>query len=383
MRVNRKSDLFTHLFLFVRKLKVKGLKITPANVVDAFRSIDQIDLSNRQDFKKALQTNFVSSKDEVTVFNEIFGYFWDRFCELTPKIFFDTKEDPEDHTDIKKVSLVTPFHDKTLPPTERIVKKSISMSYSPHEAFLVKDFSEYSLEDQKNFSKEAAILISRLAMKVSRRRKHFIKGNEIDFRRTIRRTIRSGGDVIELIKRQRKIKPIKIIFLCDVSGSMDASTRFILQFIFGLQKAFSRSEAFVFSTRLTRITDVIRKFQMSTALNHIERRVPDWSGGTRLGFCLKTFNNIWGKRMAVGSSLFILFSDGWDRGDPAILEAEVKRMKIRAYKIIWINPFSGTPGFQPLTRGMQTVLPYIDHLLPANNLKSIRRLCEVLAHQLI
>ena len=382
MTAYQKGDLFTHLLLFARQLKAKGLKITPARVTDAFRSLEQIDLADRRDFLEALRANFVSSKMEFAVFSEVFRHFWGRIGELPPKKVLWADEDPEGGRDLKEGPLAE-AREEAPPPADRNGEKSFSTGYSPQEVFLVKDFKQYSPEDQTNLEKETARLISRWVMRVSRRRKPASKGQELDFRRTIRKTVSSGGEVIEFIKRQRKVKPLKIISLCDVSGSMEGSTRFTLQFIFGLQKAFRRSESFVFSTRLTRITDVVKKNQRSNALNLLRRRVQDWSGGTRLGACLKTFNEVWGKGMAAGSAVVILFSDGWDRGDPALLEAEMRRLKRRAHRVIWMNPLLGTPGYRPLTRGMQAALPFIDHFLPANDLNSLRGLGEVLADQLV
>ena len=378
----QKEDLFTHLFLFARQLKEKGLKITPARVTDAFRSLEGIDLSNRRDFAEALKANFVSSRKEFAIFSEVFRYFWGRTGDLPPKEIISADKGLEGDKDLQEGPLAAAREDAP-PPAERNDEKSLSTGYSPQEVFLVKDFNQYSLEDQGVLEKETARLISRWVMRVSRRRRPAAKGREMDFRRTIRKAVRNGGEILELVRRQRKVKPLKIISLCDVSGSMEASTRFTLQFIFGLQKAFRRSEAFVFSTRLTRITDVVKKNQRMNALTLLGRKVQDWSGGTRLGPCLKTFNEIWGKRMAAGSAVVILFSDGWDRGDPALLEAEMKRLKRRAHRIIWMNPLLGTPGYQPLTQGMRTALPYIDYFLPANDLKSLRGLEEILGDQLV
>jgi hypothetical protein len=373
------GDLFTHLLLFARRLKQEGLKITPARVTDAFRSLEGIDLSERRDFLETLQANFVSSKKEITVFKEVFNDFWGRIGERPPKKTLGADEGPEGDKDLKEGPL-SAARDEAPPPTERNGEGSFSTGYSPQEVFLIKDFNRYSLEDGTTLEKETARLISRWVMRVSRRRKAASKGKEVDFRRTLRKTFRNGGEILELVKRQRKVKPLKIISLCDVSGSMEASTRFTLQFIFGLQKAFRRSEAFVFSTRLTRITDVMKKNQRGSALPLLERRVRDWAGGTRLGACLKTFNEVWGKGMTAGSAVVILFSDGWDT---AFLETEMKRLKRRAHRVIWMNPLLGTPGYRPLTRGMQAALPYIDHFLPANDLRSLRGLGEVLAEQLV
>jgi uncharacterized protein len=375
------GDLFTHLLLFARQLKQAGLRITSARVTDAFRSLEHIDLAERRDFVEALQANFVSSKKEIAVFREVFGRFWARIGESTPKKTLWTDEGPEGDRDLKEGPL-SAAREEAPPPAEKSGDNNFSAGYSPREAFLVKDFNQYSLEDESTLERETARLISRWTMRVSRRRKAASKGEEIDFRRTIRKAVRNGGEIVELSKRQRRIKPLKIISLCDVSGSMDASTWFTLRFIFALQRTFRRSESFVFSTRLTRITDVVKKKQRGNALQILGRRVRDWSGGTRLGACLKTFNEVWGKGMAAGSAVVILFSDGWDRGNAALLEAEMKRLKRRAHRVIWMNPLLGTPGYRPLTRGMQAALPHIDHFLPANDLKSLRRLGEVLADQL-
>jgi len=376
-----RGDLFAHLLLFARQLKRSGLKITPGRVMDAFRSIEGIDVADRGDFFEVLKANFVSSKKEIAVFNEVFGYFWGRSEELPSKYALPADAGFQGEGDLEEGPLAEAREDSSAP-SQRSDEKSVSAGYSPQEVFLVKDFSRYSLEDRTALEKETTRLIARWVMRVSRRRKPASKGKEVDFRRTLRRTMRNGGEILELVKRQRKVKPLKIISLCDVSGSMEDATRFTLQFIFGLQKAFRRSEAFVFSTGLTRVTDVVKKNQRGNALTLLGRRVPDWSGGTRLGACLKTFNDIYGKGMAAGSAVVILFSDGWDRGDPAVLDAEMKRLKRRARRIIWMNPLLGSPGYRPLTRGMRAALPYIDDFLPAGNLKDLKNLGSALADRL-
>jgi hypothetical protein len=376
------GELFTRLFLFARLLRQEGLKITPARVTDAFRSLEHVDLSDRRDFLETLQANFASSKKEISVFREAFAYFWGRTGELPPKKNLWADEGPEGDKDLKEGPLSL-AREESPPPAERNGENPFSTGYSPREVFLLKDFNRYSLEDRETLELETVRIISRWVMRVSRRRKAASRGKEVDFRRTLRKAVRNGGEVLQFIRRQRRVKPLKIISLCDVSGSMDASTRFTLQFIFALQRAFCRSEAFVFSTRLTRVTDVVKKNQRGNALALLGRRVRDWSGGTRLGDCLKTFNDVWGKGLAAGSAVAILFSDGWDRGDAALLESEMKRLKRRAHRVIWMNPLLGTPGYQPLTRGMRAALPHIDHFLPAGNLKSLSGLAEVLADQLV
>jgi len=375
-----RDDLFTHLLLFARRLKERGLKITPGRVTDAFRSMESIDLSNRGDFLEALKANFVSSAKEIAIFNEVFKLFWRQKGELARKKPLPADEGFEGDGDLMEGPLAEAREDSPAP-SERSDEKGTSTGYSPREAFLVKDFSQYSLEDQAALEKETTRLLSRWVSKVSRRRRPAARGKEMDFRRTIRKTVRNGGEILELVRRRRKVKPLKIISLCDVSGSMEVSTRFTLQFIFGLQRVFRRSEAFVFSTQLTRITEIVERNRGGSALTLLGRKVRDWSGGTRLGQCLKTFNDLYGSGMAAGSAVVILFSDGWDRGDPAILEGEMKRLKRRARRILWMNPLGGTPGYKPLTRGMLAALPYIDEFLPAGNLQDLKKLGEILTNR--
>ena len=221
-------------------------------------------------------------------------------------------------------------------------------------------------------------LIAQWVMRMSRRKTPSSKGREMDFRRTIRRTVRHGGEILELVRRRPKQKPLKIIVLCDVSGSMDPALTFVLQFFFTMQRAFRNSETFVFSTRLTRITDILKRNRWPEALKAISQRVQDWSGGTRIGTCLDIFNDRYMKSLAAGSAILIFISDGWDRGEPELLAAEMKRLKRRARRIIWMNPLLSAPDYEPLCLGMRTALPYVDHFLPAHNLLALKTLGETL-----
>jgi len=146
----------------------------------------------------------------------------------------------------------------------------------------------------------------------------------------------------------------------------------------GCRRSFRKSETFVFSTRLTRITDILKRNRWAQALADISRRARDWSGGTKIGHCLKVFNERYARGMTASSSAIILISDGWDRGEPELLEAEMKRLKRRASRLIWLNPLMGTPDYRPLCQGMRTALPYVDYFLPANTLKGWKTLGDVL-----
>ncbi|GIX46946.1 MAG: hypothetical protein KatS3mg131_1157 [Candidatus Tectimicrobiota bacterium] len=173
-----------------------------------------------------------------------------------------------------------------------------------------------------------------------------------------------------------------MVVLCDVSGSMDVYTRFLLQFLYGLQNGLRGIETFVFSTRLTRITPLLRRRNVQAVLARLADTVQDWSGGTQIGACLKTFNDTLAASLVTAKTLVVLISDGWDTGDTAVLGAEMAKLRARALRVIWLNPLLGSPHYQPLCKGMQAALPYIHDFLPVHSVDSLRRFGQLVARLL-
>jgi len=380
MQGYRQGEILSHVLLFARRLKKKGLKITPGRVMGAVRSLEVIDLSNRQDFSSALRANLVSCREDLVVFDELF----EQIFRLKPELPLDPEvpagEEMAADEETGEEDLRSTSQQWELSPAEEGgEEESLSSGYSPKEALMVKEFGQFPPEDQEALDRELLRLLSQIASRVSRRRKPSPKGREIHFPRTMRKAVRYGGEILDLVRRRRKSKPMKVIVICDVSGSMDASTRFILQFFFGLQKIFPRSETLVFSTRLTRITDILRHYRWAEALTAMGKRVQDWSGGTKIGQSLRAFNERYARTLAAQSAVIILISDGWDRGDPELLDAEMKRLKRKARRVIWMNPLLASPEYRPLCQGMRTALPYVDHFLPASTLKGLKSMGEILA----
>jgi len=375
----RQGEILSHVLLFARRLKKKGLKITPGRVMDAARSLEVIDLSSRQDFSSALRANLVSSRVDLVVFDELFEQFFSLKPELALDLEAPSLEEAVSDEEMEEEDLRSTSQQWELSPAEEGGEEERPPSgYSPKEALMVKEFGQFPPQDQEALGRELLRLLSQIASRVSRRRKPSSKGREIHFPRTMRKAVRYGGEILELVRRRRKIKPMKVIVICDVSGSMDASTRFILQFFFGLQKIFPRSETLVFSTRLTRITDILRQYRWAEALTAMGKRVQDWSGGTKIGECLHAFNERYARTLAAQSAVIILISDGWDRGDAELLDAEMKRLKRKARRVIWMNPLLASPEYRPLCQGMRTALPYVDHFLPASTLKGLKSMGEIL-----
>jgi uncharacterized protein with von Willebrand factor type A (vWA) domain len=207
------------------------------------------------------------------------------------------------------------------------------------------------------------------------RRQRSGRGRRLDLRRSLRRNLRYGAELIEWPSRQFKYKPRPLVVIADISGSMERYTRLLLHFIYSLAKRLEQPvEAFVFSTRLTRITRQLQGKEIDRALEQVSNEVTDWSGGTRIGDSLKTFNFEWGRRVLGHGALVLLISDGWDRGDPVLLRGEIGRLQRSCHRLIWLNPLLGSVEYEPLTRGMQASLPYIDDFLPVHNLASLEDL---------
>jgi uncharacterized protein with von Willebrand factor type A (vWA) domain len=188
--------------------------------------------------------------------------------------------------------------------------------------------------------------------------------------------LRYGGEFLTLSWKRRKTKPRPLVILCDISGSMEQHTRMLLHFIHTISSgfAFDKVEAFLFSTRLTRITRQLAFRDVDDALDAVERQVEDWSGGTRIGEAIHKFNYTWARRVLGRGAIVMIISDGWDRGEPQALATEMERLQKSCHRLIWLNPLLGSEGFQPLTQGLVAALPYVDDFLSVRNLNSLESL---------
>jgi uncharacterized protein with von Willebrand factor type A (vWA) domain len=218
-----------------------------------------------------------------------------------------------------------------------------------------------------------------IGMRRSRRKIASPKGRFIDARKTMRKSLSTAGVPLKISERKVKMKPRSLVVICDISGSMDRYSRLLLQFIHTIENDMAKVEAFVFGTRLTRVTRVLKRRQIDEAITRVSREVQDWAGGTRIGESIETFNQEYARRVLRNGAVVLIISDGWDRGDPQLLGREMMRLQRSCYRLIWLNPLLGSPRYQPLTRGMQAAMPYIDDFLPVHNMESLELLAEHLS----
>jgi uncharacterized protein with von Willebrand factor type A (vWA) domain len=256
---------------------------------------------------------------------------------------------------------------------------TIVVRYSAEEQFRHKDFAAYSHEEFEEARALMADLRLHGALRRSRRlRPSKRRSGRPDLRRTVRRSMRSGGEPIHRKFLEQTERPRRVVLICDVSGSMEPYSRALARFLHSAVVGRGQIEAFALGTRLTRITRELSSRDPDAALARAARAVPDWSGGTRLGEGMRAFNDRWGVRGMARQAVVVILSDGWDRGDPAVLGEQMARLHRVAWKVIWVNPLKASPGYAPLAGGMSAALPYVDEFVEGHSLDSLLKLAEVI-----
>ena len=364
--------------MFGRVLKDLGFRLGLSQVIDANRCMPLIDIRSRVDFHRTLAANLLQDHEDIGLFDQVFEAFWQGDMEIEPGI--ETMEVPAESPDEALESSDDSGGNMEETVAEREGASDDSSTdpeplmvptYSPNEQLNEKDFSEMGIEESRAVTQAILLIASKIATQVSRRKKRARRGTEIDPRGTMRRNIKYGGEVIELVARKRRIKKTRVVLLCDVSGSMDCYSRFLIQFMYGLQNELWGVETFVFSTTLSRITHLIRTKNIGNALDKISKSVLGWSGGTNIGRSLEIFNRDFAASTVTHRTVVVIISDGWDRGDVGVLERQMQALKRRCGKMIWLNPLLASENYEPLCKGMQAALPYLDMFLSAHNANSL------------
>ncbi|MGH2946274.1 MAG: vWA domain-containing protein [Solirubrobacteraceae bacterium] len=362
---SRLSDLAAHL-------RAAGAPVGVGELLAAHRALAAVDPSSRADAYFALRAVLCSSHADLALFAEAFA-----------AVFSRPQDDP-----LKELGRI---ERSVLPrvgvPGEReealpIDEAPVPAAWSDAELLREKDFAEYTDAERAAARALLARLARRGPQRISRRtRPTRRRREEHDLRATVRVSLRHGGELLERRYREPAERPRRLVLVCDVSGSMTPYARMLLQYLQASVAARARVEAFVFGTRLTRVTRELAGRDPDRALARAGDHVADWSGGTRIGAALAELNREHGRRIGRGAAIVVL-SDGWDRGDPEQLGDEMARLRRCAHRVVWLNPLAADPRYEPLTRGMQAALPHVDHLLPGNSIASLEALAELMEERL-
>ncbi|MGA9771503.1 MAG: VWA domain-containing protein [Blastocatellia bacterium] len=364
------ASLLTNTILFSRALRDRGINVTPSETIDAITTLRLIDLDDRRETFLSLRTVLTSRVEDYPVFEELFEVFWNRIS-ARPAVerSYPARLSSPQQTG-KGLAFFLEHWGRTQSGSAQSTKLTAA---SDTESFAEKEFSLFRDDELEEINRLARRIVRRLARSPSRRWKPVRRGPRVLLRRTLRRSLSTAGELVELSFKRRKQKKTRLVVICDVSGSMDIYSRILLQFIYGLQNSFARVETFVFSTALERITAHLKHKNYRQALERLSSNVRGWSGGTLIGASLAAFNSGWLK-LVDKRTIVIIMSDGWETGEPAELAAALAELKRHAGRLIWLNPLLGSSDYQPLVRGMQAALPSIDVLAPLYNLASLKAL---------
>ena len=384
---------------FGRGLRANGFRAQPDRTQLFAQALDAVGLRSRADARAAARAVFARSAEDVRRFDAVFDAVWASSSapprgDAEDDNAHDDGGDPRARTADELDDGGHAMRSVAAMPAEgpdrsgegdaerrdrvHLVEGDRSATYAFAEGLYSKDFSRLNaaeLERARELTKRQAWDLGR---RLTRRTRAGRGGGVADLPRTLRSSLRNGGEILTLETRVRRTKQRDLVLLCDISGSMDRYSRLLLQFVHTVRHAVGKVEAFVFGTRLTRITRQLRHREIHAALDDVAASVVDWAGGTRIGESLQMFNQRWGRRVLSRGAIVVIISDGWDRGDIDLLAREMRRLQLSAYRLIWLNPLLGSAGYRPQTVGMTAALPFVDDFLPANNLKSLVQLAALL-----
>jgi uncharacterized protein with von Willebrand factor type A (vWA) domain len=361
--------LAANVVAFGRLLRAAGVSVTPEQSRHFAQSLALLGVESRRDVKAAGRTIFVRHKAELAVYDAAFERFWRRGtavghpAERLPRIQSRARAA---EPGVPRGEAADGGAEWTELPSGR--------SASSAERLRRIDFAELTPQEARDAGALVAALAPALPLRPSRRHSLHRSGEKLAPRAMLRRSLATGGEVLDWRWSRKRRRPRPLVLVCDISGSMETYSRFLLRFAHALGRAGAPVEAFVFGTRLTRITRELRPRNADQALRGVAAKVVDWSGGTRIGASLRELNQRWVRRTVRSGAIVLIVSDGWERGDPALLGREMATLRRSCHRLIWLDPLAGQPGFEPVTRGLVAALPHVDHLLPCGTLGSLEAL---------
>jgi hypothetical protein len=361
-----------NLLLFVRMLRLAGLAISTEQVLTVVRGLELVNVGRRPEVYHAARALLVTRKEDLPVFDLVFARFW--------RAGLGT-------------SAARATHKRPAPPTGAPAQGSFTIA--TYEAFKASQIAaEVEVEDRRGTWSSAEMLRSRrfseltpneldalrrlmrdmtwnVALRRTRRLIRSSRGRRADIRGAMRQALRHGGLVMKIPKRTERTRERPLVLLADISGSMERYSRVALQFLHGALRSRRDVECFVFGTRLTRLTPQLRVRNVDQAIAAAARLTLDWGGGTRIGDSLHEFNRRWSRRVLRRGAVAVILSDGLDRGNTALLRREMRWLRDRSWRLIWLNPLAGSRDFAPIAEGMAAAREFVDDLLPAHNLESL------------
>ena len=385
---------------FGRALRTAGLAVDLGAEIDFARALGIVDIGDRELVRAAGAAVFTRRRDDRPVYDRVFDRYWRRRSlqpnlegpgtEGRPEAVPSDEGTPQDaampgdeRADLPEDRQGMPIPTDGDADEDEAAPDIVTISpdaYSRSETMRHRDFDRMTAQELRDAERLVDLLEPKLELRRTRRYEHHRHGRRLAPRAMFRQNLGTGGEIVSWVWRRQVKRPRPLVVLCDISGSMERHSRLLLRFIQALSASSTvRTESFVFGTRLTRVTRLMKDRNRDRALAKVADAVTDWAGGTRIGESFREFNHKWARRTLRSSGVVIVVSDGWDRGDPRLVEIETARLRRNCHRLVWLNPLAGTPGYQPLAAGMRAAYPYIDDFLAAGTVASLERLGEILA----
>jgi hypothetical protein len=372
--IQRHTELSANVVAFCRYLRKHQFSVGIGEAQAVLQALQTIDWANRAHFQAVLKAVLVKNLRQQSQFDELFVAYWQELDQaLDAKIKTQATEKP------------TPGKNQI---TLQALKKWLNgnkndenldlATYSPAESWGEKDFALFHETEVEEFKKWVQLFAQVLTQRSHRRWQKSRRQAKLNVRQIIRESLRKGGEITQLYFQQKRVRPPKLLILCDVSKSMDLYSRFFLQFMYAFQNYYRRIDTFVFSTHLQRISEELQRQSIAQVLTEIREKVSQWSSGTKIGESLEQYWQNYGKRHLDKQTTLIIVSDGWDTGEPELIGDNLRKIHQKAAQIIWLNPLLGNPTYQPATQGIQAALPYLDVFAPMHNVESLIALIKQL-----
>ncbi len=369
--IQRKTSLSENVIAFCHYLRNYGFTIGVQEQASALEALSFINFEEKENFKDALRTTLVKNVQNLQKFDRLFDDYWK---ELEKSVNSKIK-DSEERKQKKQSQADATFNNlKSWMNGKKTEEEQDLAAYSIGENLSEKDFSTIPNEDLEEVMQIIKEMSKSLAVSMNRRHLKANSHKRFDLKNTIRKNLKRGGELIEIVYKKPKKNRLKLVMLCDVSKSMDLYSAFLVQFMYAFQTVYCNIETFVFSNSIHRISNELKNKTFEAAMRGLSQQIIGWSGGTQIGLSFQDFTNNYSTQILDKQTIVLILSDGWDTGEVEILKDSMQIIQQKARKIIWLNPLAGNPNFAPTVQGMATVMPFIDIFASVHNVECLRKI---------
>ncbi len=380
------ATLAANVMHFARLLRRAGLPVGPAETIAAQQALTHIDLASKTEAKTALRTAMIHRHEHREVFDQAFALFWrdPTAAEQAAAMALleaqkEKKLERPPPASRRVAEAFAPKNQAKPPPQEEPPVQDAVLTVSDQERLQQMDFEAMGADEIAAAKREIRRLVLPLDLRRTRRLRPDAHGPATDLRRTIRASLRQGGEILSIARSRRVTRPPPLVVLCDISGSMSRYAQILLHFLHAVTNDRDRVHVFLFGTRLSNVTRQLRARDPEVAFQMVSHIVPDWSGGTRIGEALSGFNHLWSRRVLGQGAVVLLITDGLDRDGAHGLADNMDRLHRSCRRLIWLNPLLRWSGFEPKSQGIRVMLPHVDEFRPVHNLASLRGLVDLLS----